>query len=125
MGRVMVVDDDEVLRLLYSEMLGRLGLKVVASLADGRSAVDFLKQGNQVDLIIMDYRMPVMDGITAMNEIRRAGCNIPVIFASSDRSVESDALESGAAAVLLKPFSTENFLSTIKKLQSGEMNDSN
>ncbi len=113
----MVVDDDKVLRELYSDMLSMAGIEVVASMTNGLSAIEFVKEGNEVDLIIMDYRMPVLNGIATMKEIRRFCPDVPVIFATADEDMRIGALESGATVVLVKPFSMEKLINTVKRLQ--------
>ena len=113
----MVVDDDKVLRELYSDILSMAGIEVVASMSDGLSAIEFVKEGNEVDLIIMDYRMPVLNGIATMKEIRRFCPDVSVIFATADEVMGISALDSGAAAALVKPFPMEKLVSTVKRLQ--------
>ncbi len=112
----MVVDDDKVLRELYSDILSMAGVEVVASMPNGLSAIEFVKEGNEVDLVIMDYRMPVLNGIATMKEIRRFCPDVPVIFATADEVMGISVLDSGAAAVLVKPFAMEQLISVVKKL---------
>lgn len=113
----MVVEDDKVLRELYSDLLSLAGMEVVASMASGLSAIEFIKAGNRVDLIIMDYRMPVLNGIATMKEIRKFCPDIPVIFATADEVMGITALDAGAAVVLVKPFAMEQLINAVKKLK--------
>jgi len=112
----MVVEDDMVLRELYSDMLSLAGMEVVASMASGLSAIEFIKEGNRVDLIIMDYRMPVLNGIETMKEIRKFCPDVPVIFATADDVMGITALDAGATIVLVKPFAMEHLMNAVKKL---------
>jgi signal transduction histidine kinase/CheY-like chemotaxis protein len=104
-GRVLLVDDTVVNRVMVAAMLRKRGLEVLEA-GDGAEAVEIVAEV-EVDLILMDLRMPVMDGYDATRAIRaRQGARrVPVIAltASVSTEVESDALAAGMDAVLSKP----------------------
>jgi PAS domain S-box-containing protein len=69
-GRVLVVDDNEINRLVIHTLLLRKGLDLVSAV-NGQQAVDFIKSGEHTDLILMDCQMPVLDGYEATKQIRQ------------------------------------------------------
>jgi signal transduction histidine kinase/CheY-like chemotaxis protein len=112
MGVVMVVEDNDVNRMLACEMLRTLGVDVVEA-ADGRQALEQLER-HTVDLVLMDCHMPVMDGYAATRAIRRREDELglprlPVIAATADAFSEDAELSraAGMDAHLAKPYTRE------------------
>ena len=68
--RIIIADDESLIRLDLREMLGHLGYDVIAEAGDGRTALDLAKK-LQPDLVIMDIKMPEVDGIMAAEELTR------------------------------------------------------
>lgn len=99
--RVLIVDDSVVFRMAIRQALEEVeGVQIVGALSNGQLAVDFLKKGNEVDLITLDMEMPVLDGLSAIKEIRKINTRVPIIVFSSltTKGAEKtiDALSSGA-----------------------------
>jgi CheY-like chemotaxis protein len=106
--RVLFVEDNAVNRLVVKEML-RAGGVDMAEAEDGQVGLDMITTQN-FDLILMDLRMPVMDGITAIRHIRarqddKAGLPVIVVTADDGLAIDSDCLAAGADDVLHKPVS--------------------
>lgn len=108
-GRVLIVEDNEVNRMIAREMLVSLGLDVLEA-ADGRQALEVLER-TKVDLIIMDCLMPVMDGYDTAREIRRreaeAGTGRTPILALTANAFDEDAARSRMAGMdghMAKPY---------------------
>jgi CheY-like chemotaxis protein len=101
--RVMVVDDTEHVRNMLATMLELDGFDVVAKLDGGRAAIDSVAAVTP-NVIVMDYKMPEMDGITATKEIRKIARDVPVILYTAylDDELEARAREAGAALCLGK-----------------------
>lgn len=101
--RVMVVDDTEHVREMLATMLELDGFEVVAKLDGGRAAIDTVA-ATAPNVIVMDYKMPHMDGITATTEIRKIVRDVPVILYTAylDDELEARAREAGAALCLGK-----------------------
>ena len=96
--RVMVVDDTaHVLRML-SAMLNLDGFDVVGEAASGAAAIDAVDEADP-DVVVMDYRMPFMDGLTAARRIRqrRPGQIVVLYTAFIDEEIERQALEAGVS----------------------------
>jgi CheY-like chemotaxis protein len=101
--RVMVVDDTEHVREMLATMLELDGFEVVAKLDGGRAAIDSVG-ATAPNVIVMDYKMPQMDGITATEEIRKIVRDVPVILYTAylDDELEARARAAGAALCLGK-----------------------
>src|SRR6202000_1616760 len=85
---------------------------------NGEEAVQFVKQNSQIDVVLMDIRMPVMDGYEATRIIRKIyKSNVPIIGLSANAFEEDveKALESGMNAHIAKPYSEEDIFNVIKK----------
>jgi two-component system response regulator AtoC len=104
---VLVVDDEPHMRRVLEIMLGATG-HAVFSAANGREALGLLRS-NPVDLVITDLRMPEMDGIELMRQMRAGGIEAPVIMITAHGTVESAvaAMKFGASDYILRPFDIE------------------
>lgn len=101
--RVMVVDDTEHVREMLATMLELDGFDVVAKLDGGQAAIDAVASAAP-NVIVMDYKMPGMDGITATQRIREIARDVPVILYTAylDDELEERARAAGAALCLGK-----------------------
>jgi AmiR/NasT family two-component response regulator len=116
--RVLIAEDEALIRLDLKEMLQEEGYDVVGETGDGETAVS-LAEELRPDLVILDVKMPVMDGIVAAEKI--AGARIaPVIIltAFSQRDLVERARAAGAMAYLVKPFQKKDLLPTIEMAAS-------
>jgi two-component system, response regulator PdtaR len=112
--RVLIAEDEALIRLDLKEMLEEEGYSVVAEVGDGQQAVDRAKELIP-DLVILDIQMPVLDGLSAAEQI--AGERIaPVIVltAFSQRELVERARDAGAMAYLVKPFSKNDLVPAIE-----------
>jgi two-component system chemotaxis response regulator CheY len=93
-----------------------IGINTVEFSSNGKEAINKYKSLlEKPDVIIMDHRMPVMNGIDAMVEILRINKNSKIIFASADASAKEQAISMGATAFLNKPLDIQEFINIIKK----------
>ncbi len=112
--RVLIAEDEALIRLDLAEMLGEEGYEVVGEAADGETAVR-LAEELRPDLVILDIKMPIMDGLAAAERI--AGARIaPVIIltAFSQRDLVERARAAGAMAYLVKPFQKSDLVPAIE-----------
>ena len=116
--RVVVAEDEALLRLDLVEMLAEEGYDVVGEAGDGESAVRLARE-LQPDVAILDVRMPVLDGIAAAEQIV-ASRIAPVVLltAFSQRDVVERAREAGVMAYLVKPFQKKDLLPAIEMAAS-------
>lgn len=112
--RVLIAEDEALIRLDLKEMLQEAGYDVVGEAADGQQAID-LTEALRPDLVILDVKMPGMDGITAAEQIVSAAA-APVIMltAFSQRELVERAAEAGAMAYLVKPFDKSDLIPAIE-----------
>ncbi len=100
----MIAEDEALIRMDLAEMLGEEGYEVVGQAGDGQKAID-LARALRPDVVILDVRMPVLDGIAAA-EVIAAERIAPVVIltAFSQRDLVERARDAGAMAYLVKPF---------------------
>lgn len=112
--RVLIAEDEALIRLDLAEMLREEGYQVVGEAADGQQAVD-LAERLRPDLVIMDVKMPRRDGIDAAREIAgRRIAPIVMLTAFSQRDLVERARDAGAMAYLVKPFSASDLIPAIE-----------
>ena len=118
-GSVLVVEDNDVNRMIAREVLHSLGLDVIEA-ADGRQALDQIET-HAVDLVLMDCQMPVMDGYAATQEIRKREARLGLprlpVLALTANAFDEDALrsrEAGMDAHLAKPYTRDQLREMLK-----------
>jgi response regulator NasT len=112
--RVLIAEDEALIRLDLREMLEEEGFDVVGEVADGASAVRGARE-LRPDLVVLDVKMPVMDGIQAAEEIARERLSaILILTAFSQRELVERARRAGAMAYLVKPFQKHDLLPAIE-----------
>lgn len=112
--RVLIADDESIIRLDLGEMLANLGYEVVGEVGDGATAVE-LALKLRPDLVIMDIKMPGLDGIAAARELTRARvAPVLLLTAYSERNLVERAREAGVVAYLVKPFREAELLPSIE-----------
>ncbi|QRY64444.1 response regulator [Gordonia sp. PDNC005] len=112
--RVVVAEDDSLIRLDLVEMLREEGYDVVGEAPNGQVAVD-LTEVLDPDLVIMDVKMPVRDGIDAASEIAaRRMAAVVMLTAFSQREFVEKARDAGAMAYLVKPFNQADLVPAIE-----------
>lgn len=110
---VLVAEDESLIRMDIVETLKDLGFDVIAEAADGIEAVELAKS-KKPDLIVMDIKMPNLDGISAAEQIQELRIPIVLLTAFSQRELVERATEAGAMAYLVKPFSQNDLLPAIE-----------
>ena len=112
--RIVVAEDEAIIRMDLREMLEEEGFDVVAEAADGRRAVDLARE-HHPDLVILDIKMPGMNGIRAAEIINRERISAVVILtAFSQRDLAAQAAQAGAMAYVVKPFQKSDLLPAIE-----------
>jgi two-component system, response regulator PdtaR len=104
--RVLVAEDEAIIRLDLAEMLEEAGYDVVGQAGDGEQAVA-LATSLRPDIVIMDVKMPVMDGITAAEQIGKERiCPVVMLTAFSQTELVERARDAGVMAYIVKPFTS-------------------
>jgi two-component system, response regulator PdtaR len=116
--RVVIAEDEALIRLDLREMLEEEGFAVVGEAADGEQAVAIARDVRP-DLVICDVKMPKMDGIAAAAEITEARiAPVVMLTAFSQRDLVERARDAGAMAYLVKPFQKRDLLPAIEMATS-------
>lgn len=120
--RVLIAEDEALVRLDLKEMLVEEGFDVVAEVSDGATAVRLARE-LRPDLCILDIKMPVMDGIEAAEQITKERlAAVLILTAFSQRELIDQARRAGAMAYLVKPFQKHDLLPAIE-IASGRFQD--
>ncbi|MGZ6019989.1 MAG: response regulator [Phenylobacterium sp.] len=114
--RVLFVEDNAINRRVVQEMLRSGGVEM-AEAEDGRAGLDMI-EAHDFDLILMDLRMPGMDGLTAIRHLRarrdaKAGLPVIVVTADDGPTIDAECLQAGADRVLRKPVVMASLFETI------------
>ena len=111
--RVVVAEDESLIRMDIVETLTDKGFDVVGEAGDGNKAVE-LAFALKPDLIVMDIKMPDLDGLSAAEKIAELKIPVVLLTAFSQQELVTRAAEVGAMAFLVKPFSPQDLLPAIE-----------
>lgn len=119
MAKVLVVEDDDSNAHLAALFLERSGHSVM-SCEGGQSALDSLDH-HTFDLVVLDLRLPDMDGLELIRRLRAhpSMSAVPILAVTASRDAEQEAEASGVHHVLFKPYSGSEFRETVARLLSG------
>jgi DNA-binding NarL/FixJ family response regulator len=115
--RVALVEDNDVFREALAMLLGlQSGMEVVASVGDGEQAVDLCRE-HSPDVVVMDYRLPGVDGVKATAQLREACPEVAVVCLTASANLrEVDALyAAGAVACLTKDEPLDDIVAAIRR----------
>jgi signal transduction histidine kinase/CheY-like chemotaxis protein len=114
---ILLADDEIMLRDLLAELLESSGFNVIR-VTSGSEVLKVLTEEMKVDLVIIDYNMPEMNGLECVEQIRKHNYTMPVILSTGSLSVESspDVKKVGVTSLVAKPYEFDTMLSTIRSL---------
>lgn len=113
---IMLADDEEMLSELLAELLELNGYNVIR-VTSGEEVLKVLTEEIKVDLLIIDYNMPAMNGIECIERLRKLNFDMPVILSSGSLNIDEIKLEEyNIKSKLTKPYDFETMLSTIQQL---------
>jgi CheY-like chemotaxis protein len=115
-GVVLIVDDDQAIRDTLRDALELEGYPVALA-ANGQEALQAVEHGAPA-LILLDMRMPVMDGWTFARELKQRGRAIPILVMTAAQSARKWAEEVGARDFVAKPFDLDDLLGKVENLYS-------
>jgi two-component system chemotaxis response regulator CheY len=109
----LVIDDSRAMRKILSRILTGLGFEVVEA-GDGRAALDVLEAGTVPDICLIDWNMPVMDGLTFVTEVRARSewrnVTLMMVTTESEHGQIVRALAAGAHEYVIKPFTPDGIV---------------
>lgn len=121
MKRILLAEDEEILRMLVMDTLEDSGFEIDEA-ADGQEALDLINR-NTYDLIILDYMMPVYTGLEIIGMIRgkatSEGTKIVMLSAKSQQYEQEKVLAAGADFFISKPFSPAQLLGKVEEILNG------
>ncbi|MDF2821248.1 MAG: response regulator receiver protein [Clostridiales bacterium] len=117
MKKIMIADDSLMIRMTLKRIFQQNGYEVVAEAANGQEAVDKYLSAKP-DLVTLDITMPILDGISALKEIRSLNEDAVVIMISAlgQETKILEAFDNGASHYITKPFSENEIVSRLKLL---------
>lgn len=114
--KIFIIDDDIDVVLLFEQFLVIEGHEVISKAYNGEEAVDiFKKMSIKPDIILMDHRMLVKNGLETTEEILSINPDIKIIFVSADYTIKKKALEVGAIDFLEKPIDLNTLITMVEK----------
>jgi len=115
--RVLVVDDSQIMRKIIIGALRNESVKNISEASDGLEAYEAVQKNPDIDLILMDWNMPSLNGVDAVKKIRTTNPNVPIIMVTTEAEQHRvvEAIKSGANDYLVKPFSPKDIKSKLEK----------
>ena len=113
--RVVIADDETIVRMDIREILEANGYEVVGEASDGIDAVELCRQQNP-DLVLLDIKMPLMDGLSAAKQIHETNGNVAIVILTAyndDRFIDK-AAEYGSVGYVVKPLNERSLIPAIK-----------
>ena len=110
--RIIVAEDETLIRMDLVEMLGEAGYDVVAQASNGQEAIELVNE-HKPDLAILDVKMPILDGISAAEQIISIA-PVLILTAFSQKDLVERARDAGAMAYVVKPFTINDLLPAIE-----------
>ena len=117
--KVLLVDDSRTMRNIQKNALGELGYTDLVEACDGQDALSKLG-GTKPDLILLDWNMPNMDGLTFLKEMRKTDKATPIIMVTTEaeKSRVVEAIKAGVNNYVVKPFTTDELSERIVQTMS-------
>ena len=124
MVRLLIAEDDENVKNYYKKILNSLGFESLYFVSNGETAIKKFKElliiKKKPDVILMDYHMPIKNGLDASKEILEIDNTAVIIFISGDNTIKNKVLEIGVYEFLNKPFNLKDLKEILIKAISKE-----
>ena len=115
----LIVDDSRTMRLVLKKILNEVGFEV-SEAGDGSEALLRLKELDRVDLMLVDWNMPVMDGLEFVRAVRQDNAydEVPLMMVTTEDTMDRvvEALDAGANEYVMKPFTSESIIEKLEIL---------
>ncbi|MCA9449364.1 MAG: response regulator, partial [Candidatus Omnitrophica bacterium] len=113
--RILIADDEDGIRFAMKETLAEEGYEIEEA-SDGQEAVDLFGP-EKFDLVILDYRMPTLDGLETLKAIRRQDAEVPILFVTAygSKDLAMEALREGAYDYFTKPFDVDEIRVVVRR----------
>jgi len=119
--RVIMIDDHALFRVGLQGLLEQRGIEVIAAVAEGSEGLQ-LAEEMQPDIILLDLRMPDMNGLEVLQEIKKRGIKIPVVMLTTSNEEQDlvEALRNGAQGYLLKDMEPDELVGALRDIEKGK-----
>ncbi|WP_421901802.1 response regulator [Maridesulfovibrio sp.] len=119
--KILIVEDNFSLRRTITDILRTVGVTEIIHAEDGKVGLKRLRENDDVDLIMLDWDMPVMTGIQMLRELRSSNSqysDLPVLMLTAHGTQEDviEAIQAGASDYIVKPFTPQTVYNKLKKL---------
>jgi signal transduction histidine kinase len=123
-GRVLIVDDEDMIRCVCVEMFGELGFEAVAVDGGAEAIRIFREQSDRIDLVLLDHSMPGMDGVAVFRELKKIRPDVPVLLASgySAEEVAERFKGQGLNGFIQKPFKLGRLADEVQRVLKWSLN---
>ena len=114
---ILLVDDSKTMRNIQKKSLAALGEVQFAEAGDGVEALGVIAGGTKFAVMLIDWNMPNMDGLTLVKKIRETDKTTPLIMATTEaeKTRVIDALKAGVNNYIIKPFTPDSFVDKVKQ----------
>ena len=121
MKTLLIVDDEKHICLLYEEEFKDEGYNVLTA-SNGLEALELIEKHREIDLVLLDIKMPEKDGFYVLNTLNEKGLNLKVIVLTAYADVKSaiDSARLGATDFISKPYDLDELIITIRKVLQNE-----
>ncbi len=119
--RVLLIDDHTLFRLGLKNLLERSGIDVVGAASTGHEGLKIVHEADP-DVVLLDMRMPDMDGLSVLKKLREDGIEVPIamLTTSSEERDLVESLRNGAQGYLLKDMDPEDLVAALRRIVDGE-----
>ena len=119
--RVIMIDDHALFRVGLQGLLEQRGIEVIAAVAEGSEGLQ-LAEKMQPDIILLDLRMPDMNGLEVLQEIKKRAIKIPVVMLTTSNEEQDlvEALRNGAQGYLLKDMEPDELVGALRDIEKGK-----
>ena len=119
--KVIVADDSQVMRMIIEKIVKTLGYQAIHA-GNGQEVLSVLEKGfKDIDLILLDWNMPVMNGLETLTRIKKINpdCDIPIVMVSTESEDDKvrQAMNAGAGGYIPKPFTAETLGAVIRQVK--------
>lgn len=112
--KILIAEDENILRELLAELFISYGFEVM-TVQNGKELLDIISN-NHFDILLIDKKMPELDGVSCIKEIRKSGNQVPIILASGSNVSADDGIIKLVQNIILKPYNFEEILSAVREL---------
>ena len=119
--KILIIDDHRLFREGLQSLLQRRSIDVVAAVGDGNEGIKLAKE-LEPDIILLDMRMPIIDGISVLVQLKKSELNMPIVILTTSSNEQDllEALKNGASGYLLKDMEPDALVTAMRDINAGK-----